>query len=511
MKLFGGVLTLIMALIISGVAGFFSVIGLGHLFAGAFWPVVIMGTALETGKIIASTWLKAHWHDATVGWLHKLYLMLAVMVLMAITALGVYGYLAKGHLEQEAPLAAVELQIKGIDAQIAQAEAERTRLEARLAGLDQAVNTLLSNAKTAKESQAADRARQAQRKDRADLAKQIAAKNAEINGLGQSLVPLKLKVSDVSAKLGPVKYVAQLFGWQDPNTAVQLVIVMIMFAFDPLALVLVLSGTMTIGAWMRERAATRVAAERQKVLAATDMEGIASTHDFVFPHRVEGRGSRVETLPKGEDLGPLPDLDYFNRKLEEAAARQDEEKIALEARVEKAMAFEANAMTSMADTVTAMMGMEAELVRAQAANEASQATIDRLMEEATRNLDERLELALDKRKLEAQVDTLSASLEQASARPIQTVVPAVYGTVMPTGQGPVMPTASLGAQPWTAAVSGLDGNRVTIETARYPFLKTLVEAPSEEKLTNTTAITDTDPVFETFNSFAEHVLKSDTK
>jgi hypothetical protein len=253
MKLFVGLLTFLMAVIISGVAAYFSVVGLGALFAAAFIPVLIMGGALEIGKLVAATWLHANWDNKNVNFFLKIYLMGAVVVLMMITALGIYGFLSKGHLEQEAPLAAVEIQIEQIEQRVGQAKEEKARLLQRLGEVDKGIDQAITLSKTANQAQAAVRAIDKQKADRADLAKQVQAKDVEINNLTDQIVPLKMKVSDVAAKLGPVKYVAKLFGWADTATAVQFVILMIMFAFDPLAVTLLLASTITIGEWLKAR------------------------------------------------------------------------------------------------------------------------------------------------------------------------------------------------------------------------------------------------------------------
>lgn len=258
MKLFFGLITFALALVISAVAAYFSVVGLAALFAAAFWPVVIMGSALEAGKLVAATWLKFNWRNPGVGALHKTYLTMAVSVLMVITALGIYGFLAKGHLEQEAPLASVELQIARIEQRVSQMRGERDRLDVRLKQLDQSVDTILNNSKNTRDAQAALRARQQQQKERDQIRGEQTAKDGEINKLTDQLVPLRTAANDVSAKLGPVKYVAKLFGWTDPTTAVQLVILLIMFAFDPLAVVLLLSGAITMGEWAEQRRSKEV-------------------------------------------------------------------------------------------------------------------------------------------------------------------------------------------------------------------------------------------------------------
>jgi hypothetical protein len=91
-------LTLLSALSISGVAIFYSVIGLATIFPGAFWPVVIMGSVLEVGKLVTASWLYRHWKQTR--FLLKSYLTIAVIVLSLITSMGIFGFLSKAHLEQ---------------------------------------------------------------------------------------------------------------------------------------------------------------------------------------------------------------------------------------------------------------------------------------------------------------------------------------------------------------------------------------------------------------------------
>jgi hypothetical protein len=92
------ILTLLSALSISGVAIFYSVIGLATIFPGAFWPVVIMGSVLEIGKLITASWVYRNWKFTP--FLLKTYLTIAVIVLSIITSMGIFGFLSKAHLEQ---------------------------------------------------------------------------------------------------------------------------------------------------------------------------------------------------------------------------------------------------------------------------------------------------------------------------------------------------------------------------------------------------------------------------
>tara|TARA_X000000950_G_scaffold250364_1_gene310976 strand:- start:4169 stop:6052 length:1884 start_codon:yes stop_codon:yes gene_type:complete len=93
-----GIITLLSALTISAVAIYYSVAGLAAIFAAAVVPIIIMGVALEVGKLVTAVWLHKHWSRA-VWWL-KTYLSIAVVVLMFITSMGIFGYLSKAHIEQ---------------------------------------------------------------------------------------------------------------------------------------------------------------------------------------------------------------------------------------------------------------------------------------------------------------------------------------------------------------------------------------------------------------------------
>ena len=96
--MFIAILTLLSALSISGVAIFYSVIGLATIFPGAFWPVVIMGSVLEVGKLVTASWLYRNWKFTP--FMLKTYLTSAVIILSLITSMGIFGFLSKAHLEQ---------------------------------------------------------------------------------------------------------------------------------------------------------------------------------------------------------------------------------------------------------------------------------------------------------------------------------------------------------------------------------------------------------------------------
>jgi uncharacterized coiled-coil protein SlyX len=93
-----GLITFLSALTISAVAIYYSVAGLAAIFAAATIPIIIMGVSLEIGKLVTAVWLHRYW-DKAVWWM-RTYLSIAVLVLMFITSMGIFGFLSKAHIEQ---------------------------------------------------------------------------------------------------------------------------------------------------------------------------------------------------------------------------------------------------------------------------------------------------------------------------------------------------------------------------------------------------------------------------
>src|SRR6056297_387917 len=132
-----GYLTLFVALAISGVAAWYSIVGLMAIFAASAMSIAIMGSVLEVGKILTASWLYQNWNR--VPFLLKSYLTTAVVVLMFITSMGIFGYLSKAHIEQTGDLGVVENQIALLDIQIERQQKDITRQQGALDMLDEAL------------------------------------------------------------------------------------------------------------------------------------------------------------------------------------------------------------------------------------------------------------------------------------------------------------------------------------------------------------------------------------
>ena len=129
-----GILVLITALTISGVAIYYSIAGLVAIFAAAAFPIMVMGGALEIGKLVTAVWLHKYWKQAT--WWLKTYLTTAVIVLMFITSMGIFGFLSKAHIEQTSASEESIAQVEQIDSELGRLNAVIDRAEAKIKQLE---------------------------------------------------------------------------------------------------------------------------------------------------------------------------------------------------------------------------------------------------------------------------------------------------------------------------------------------------------------------------------------
>jgi len=341
-------LILASALSISGVAIYFSIAGLTTIFPGAFWPIVIMGTSLEVGKLVCASWLHHNWREAPR--MLKFYLTTAVVVLIFITSMGIFGFLSKSHIEQQRDVNQatssiaqltnkinneknyitrqedlikksekagestlertdfnIELEqkkIKDLEESLAKSisydQEELTRISDRLASLDGEMITLqessgglfsnkkakiqaLEDAQKEERSQLSvqkSKAEESITKNRAETSSQISAirqrlvdfqdkstatptvdpKMAEyeqnirdayerIDGWETERFTVEASIAEMEVEVGPIKYIAALV--EDMGIAsvalaeaVRIVILILVFVFDPLAVVMLLAANM---------------------------------------------------------------------------------------------------------------------------------------------------------------------------------------------------------------------------------------------------------------------------
>jgi hypothetical protein len=248
-------LLLLTGLTISAVAIYYSVVGLTAIFSAAAIPIIIMGSALEIGKLVCASWLKANWEKAPL--FMKYYMTIAVVVLMLITSMGIFGFLSKAHNDQTLVSGDVGSKIAIYDEKIRTAkdniEADRKQLKQ----MDEAVDQIMGRSTDEKGADKANAVRKSQQRDRQALAKDIEANQKIVAQLNGEAAPIRAEIRKVEAEVGPIKYIAAFIYGTAPDEsmlerAVTWIIILIVIVFDPLAVIMLLAAQMTFG-WTREQ------------------------------------------------------------------------------------------------------------------------------------------------------------------------------------------------------------------------------------------------------------------
>jgi hypothetical protein len=249
-----GLFILAVALSISAVAAYYSIAGLTAIFAAAVVPIVIMGAALEVGKIAATVWLHKFWHRASIQF--KLYLVPAILILMLVTSMGIFGFLSKAHMDQTVTVGDGAARVEILDERIRTEQDNITAAKTALQQMDNQVNARLDRSDDDRGAERAVQIRRNQAKERKALQADIAKSQKTIADLRVERAPLAAETRKMEAEVGPIKYIAALIYGDNPDAntlerAVRWVIILLVFVFDPLALILILAAEQTIE-WSRD-------------------------------------------------------------------------------------------------------------------------------------------------------------------------------------------------------------------------------------------------------------------
>jgi hypothetical protein len=248
-------LLLLTGLTISAVAIYYSVVGLTAIFSAAAIPIIIMGSALEVGKLVCASWLKANWERAPR--FIKYYMVIAVVVLMIITSMGIFGFLSKAHSDQSLVSGDVGSKIAIYDEKIKTSKDNIDANRKALKQMDEAVDQVMGRSSDEKGAEKAVQIRRSQQKERARLQSEITAEQKTIAAVSEERAPIAAEVRKVEAEVGPIKYIAKfIYGdaGADENMlekAVTWIIILIVVVFDPLAVIMLLAAQMTFG-WRKQ-------------------------------------------------------------------------------------------------------------------------------------------------------------------------------------------------------------------------------------------------------------------
>ena len=282
--------TLFIALTISAVAAYYSIVGLIAIFSAAAIPIAVMGIVLEAGKLITASWLYQNWK--IVPSLLKGYLCSAVFILMFITSMGIFGFLSKAHIEQTTIASDNTLEIELLQSSIERELTGIGRAENQLNLLDNALERYMELGAITKGLNA----RKEQQGERNELSKTITESTQTITTLTKNKSALLKEQITIAAEGGPIRYIAELFYGESTQAiledAVRWVIILLVLVFDPLAVLLLIAANISFSQMKRakkranrkNRSKNSVKTKRtsagQGIVRVTESAGNIETHRY---------------------------------------------------------------------------------------------------------------------------------------------------------------------------------------------------------------------------------------
>ena len=264
--------TLFTALAISAVAAFYSIVGLMAIFSASAMSIAVMGVVLEVGKLITASWLYQNWKRVPL--LLKSYLTIAVVVLMFITSMGIFGYLSKAHIDQGKGVAEIYLKVERVDNRIQTERNTILRYEKQLTNLDTALNKYLDLGAVSKGLAK----REEQEPERKELVSLINKAQEKIDLLLTERAEYQLQINSFEVEIGPIKYISAIIYGDKAldyiDTAVRAVILILVFVFDPLAVLLIVSANMSFAEYNEKR---KRALNRKRKMLEKQNEGKVKT------------------------------------------------------------------------------------------------------------------------------------------------------------------------------------------------------------------------------------------
>ena len=300
------IIVFLSAISISVIAAGYSIAGLTALFAGAVVPIIAMGSALEVGKLVAASWLYNNWRNSLVPKTIKAYLTTAVIVLIFITSMGIFGFLSKAHLDQVQPTSSNNIKIELIDNQIKQQNLIIERANKTLTLLDSTLETYIGMEYVTRGL----KEREKQKPERDTLTLAINEASDKIAELSDQKGSLQLEQDKIEAEVGPIKYIAELiYGEQAQDyfdKAVRWVIIVLIFVFDPLAVLLLIAANISLRSRKldKEEAENKVQKDYQK----------EASNAKVRAKRVRDREKVYKDILKKIGTGELKSKDYDKMK-----------------------------------------------------------------------------------------------------------------------------------------------------------------------------------------------------
>ena len=231
---------------LSSIAVIIAIKGMMAIFPTSEIIIPTMIGILEVTKLVLAVWVHSNW--SSISFMIKSYMSTALVVLMLMTSLSIFGFLSKTHLDQNVPAGDVVAKLAMIDDRI-RIETDAISYNRKLLSqMDNSVEQLVSRSEDTKSIDKSIKVRKSQAKERGLLQTTILESQKKITGLNEERSPIAASVRKIDAEVGPLKYIAALIYGDSLDVsllekAVRIVILMIVFVFDPLAVLILISVT----------------------------------------------------------------------------------------------------------------------------------------------------------------------------------------------------------------------------------------------------------------------------
>ncbi len=240
--MFFALITLITALSMATVAAWFAIAGIMAVFSGAPIAALVMGVVVEAGKIIGVSWIYRYWKEKTkLKWA----MVPVVVVAVLLTSMGIFGFLSKAHIQQNAPVGNNIAKVERLDKRITREQSRVDDAELVIAQLDEQIQVLINFNKISHPVVGSRAVKAGQQDQRDALAQTIDEAEDKIDTYEDEKLTLNSELRQLAIDVGPVKYIAEMI-YDDAETnmdrAVRMVIIAFIFVFDPMAILLLMGA-----------------------------------------------------------------------------------------------------------------------------------------------------------------------------------------------------------------------------------------------------------------------------
>ena len=241
-------LVFIVAVFLSAISAYYSVMGMVAIFAASPIAVAMMASGLEAAKLVTASWLYRNWKIAPL--FLKVYLSIAVVILMLITSMGCFGYLSRAHSDQILVSGDSVSKVQLYDEQIKTSKENIEANRKALKQMDEGIDQVMARSTDSNGAEKAVTIRRGQTKERQRLLTEIETEQKEIVRINKESAPIRAEVRKIEAEVGPIKYIAKLIYGDNPDAnilekAVTWVILLLISVFDPLAVLLLIASSLS--------------------------------------------------------------------------------------------------------------------------------------------------------------------------------------------------------------------------------------------------------------------------